>query len=54
MISIPCKASKRHNFYALQNATKTNEMLQILATTKSNNDEILNILLVLYDFVAFP
>ena len=51
MISISCKASKRQNFYGLQNATKTNEMLQILANMKSTNCETLNILLVLYVFL---
>ena len=51
MISIPCNASKRHNFYGLQNATTTHEMLQILANMKSTNDETLNILVVLYAFL---
>ena len=46
MISIPSKASKKHNFNGSQNATKTNEILQILANMKSNNDEIVNVLLV--------
>ena len=51
MISIPCKASNRHNFYGLQNATKTNGMLQILTNMKLTHDETLNILLVLYAFL---
>ena len=50
MISIPSKASKKHNFNGSQNAAKTNEILQILANTKSNNDEIVNVLLVFYLF----
>ena len=50
MISIPSKASKKQNFNGLQNAAKTNEILQILANMKSNNDEIVNVLLVFYLF----
>ena len=53
MISIPSKASKKHNFNGSQNATKTNEILQILANMKSNNDEIVNVLLVFICFVSF-
>ena len=44
MISIPSKASKIQNLYGLQNATNTNEMVQILANMKSRNDGTLNIL----------
>ena len=50
MISIPSKASKMQNFNGLQNAAKMNEILQILANMKSNNDEIVNVLLVFYLF----
>ena len=50
MISIPSKASKKHNFNGSQKAAKTNEILQILANMKSNNDEIVNVLLVFHLF----
>jgi hypothetical protein len=51
MISMPFKASKIMNFYGLQNAMKTNEMLRKPPNIGSKNSETLYIRHVLYCFL---